>query len=269
MHNQTMVVVVQIAVAVVVVTKYITASQASIEAFKTANLLKTLSVYTLIVGQKGTGKLTLAKYIMPNASILDATAYNEIVAALQSTKELIITHLDTISNLQNILSLAESNGVRIIATCSDSYSNELLEEKFSVKLSIPPLSQREEDIEALVEYFSLEVNAILNSTETISKAFKPDISENATSLRRQVYMLLMLNNVNENEIMHIVEKHLYDKLGTKNDYRDNLHLYEVPLIKAGMKKFKSQLQLSDRLGLNRNTLRKKIAENRAFGLDEI
>jgi len=35
-----------------------------------------------------------------------------------------------------------------------------------------------------------------------------------------------------------------------------LHLYEVPIIKAGLQRFKSQLQLSEKLGLNRNTLRK-------------
>jgi DNA-binding protein Fis len=46
-----------------------------------------------------------------------------------------------------------------------------------------------------------------------------------------------------------------------------LHLYEVPLIRAGIKKFKSQLQLSDKLGLNRNTLRKKITEHAHYKLE--
>ena len=260
------VVVVQAVAAVVVVTNYITASQASIEAFKTANLLKTLSVYALIVGQRGTGKITLAKYIMPNAVVIDASSYNEIVVALQSSSELIISHLDIISNLHNVLSLAETNGVRIIATCSDTYSSDLLEDKFSVRLVIPPLSERREDVKALIEHFIFEAQEKLNSKELIPIDFKPDISENAISLRRQVYMLSMLNNVSQSDIMEMLEKFLYDKLGSKNDYRDNLFLYEVPLINAGMKKFKSQLQLSEKLGLNRNTLRKKIAENRDFGL---
>ena len=63
-----------------------------------------------------------------------------------------------------------------------------------------------------------------------------------------------------------MENFLIEKIGSNNDYRNFLHLYEVPLIQAGIKRFKSQLQLSERLGLNRNTLRKKIAENEAFGL---
>jgi DNA-binding protein Fis len=44
-------------------------------------------------------------------------------------------------------------------------------------------------------------------------------------------------------------------------------LYEVPLIRAGIKRFKSQLQLADKLGLNRNTLRKKIADHSDYQFD--
>ena len=53
-------------------------------------------------------------------------------------------------------------------------------------------------------------------------------------------------------------------MGTNSDYRNLIYLYETPLIRAGLKKFKSQLQLSDKLGLNRNTLRKKIADNAEY-----
>jgi len=58
--------------------------------------------------------------------------------------------------------------------------------------------------------------------------------------------------------------YLFDKLGSNSDYRNFLYLYEVPLIKAGLNKFNSQLKLSDKLGLNRNTLRKKIADNKQY-----
>ncbi|HIC42959.1 MAG TPA: Fis family transcriptional regulator, partial [Sulfurimonas sp.] len=57
-------------------------------------------------------------------------------------------------------------------------------------------------------------------------------------------------------------------LGGNNDYRNFLYLFEAPLIKAGLEKFKTQLQLADKLGLNRNTLRKKIAENKEYLKDE-
>jgi DNA-binding protein Fis len=64
--------------------------------------------------------------------------------------------------------------------------------------------------------------------------------------------------------MDIMENYLAPKLGSNSDYRKFLYLYETPIIRAGLKKFKSQLQLSDRLGLNRNTLRKKIADNKEY-----
>jgi DNA-binding protein Fis len=67
--------------------------------------------------------------------------------------------------------------------------------------------------------------------------------------------------------MTIMENFLLQKLGGNNDYRRFLPLFEVPLIKAGMKRFKSQLQLADKLGLNRNTLRKKIADHAAYHLE--
>ena len=47
-------------VQVVVVTNFITASEASSQAFKTATLLKTLTVNALIMGEVGVGKSTLA-----------------------------------------------------------------------------------------------------------------------------------------------------------------------------------------------------------------
>jgi DNA-binding protein Fis len=74
----------------------------------------------------------------------------------------------------------------------------------------------------------------------------------------------LLQDIKEVELMNIIENYLADKLGSQSDYRNFLHLYEVPLIKAGLNRFKSQLQLSDKLGLNRNTLRKKIADNQKY-----
>ena len=71
----------------------------------------------------------------------------------------------------------------------------------------------------------------------------------------------LLQDINESELMDIMRNYLIDKLGSNSDYKNFNHLYEAPLLKAGLEKFKSQLRFADRLGLNRNTLRKKIAEN--------
>jgi len=74
----------------------------------------------------------------------------------------------------------------------------------------------------------------------------------------------LLQDIQDTELIEIIQNYLYDKLGSNNDYKNFLYLYEVPLINAGLSRFKSQLQLSDRLGLNRNTLRKKIADNKEY-----
>jgi DNA-binding protein Fis len=60
--------------------------------------------------------------------------------------------------------------------------------------------------------------------------------------------------------MGFFELYVEDKIGGINDYRDLLYLYEVPLLRAELNKFKSQLQVAKHMGLNRNTLRKKIQE---------
>ena len=44
-------------------------------------------------------------------------------------------------------------------------------------------------------------------------------------------------------------------------YKEHLGLYEKPLIEAGLHKYGSQSKLSQILGINRNTLRKKIHEH--------
>ena len=136
---------------------------------------------------------------------------------------------------------------------------------FSVKFNIPPLSNREEDVYSLIDKFTYEAFLLFGTCENFNiKNFKPDLSQNANSLKRQVMIYSLLQDINDIELMGIIENYLYNKLGSNSDYRKFLYLYEVPLVRAGLDKFKSQLQLADKLGLNRNTLRKKIADNSEY-----
>ncbi len=260
-------VVVRMVALVVDATSFLSSSDASKEAFKTANLLKTLTVNALISGENGTGKRSLAKYILPDASIFDALNHDEIISALPSCKSIIIFNINNSPNITQLFNCIANNNVRVVATTSVSQYSEYQDEYFSIKIPLPPLKERPEDIVMLQKLFIDEAKNIfsIQSDFDISK-IEPDLSQNAYSLKRQIMMNYLLDDISESELMLIMENFLMDKLGSNNDYRNFLHLYEVPLIQAGIKRFKSQLQLSERLGLNRNTLRKKIAENEAFGL---
>lgn len=251
----------------VVVTKFITASNASKEAFKTANLLKTLTVNTLIYGERGTGKKTLAKYIVPNASVINASSFDELLTAIDSSHEIIITNIDNSPNINRVFNAIKDRKIRVIATCSNHNINELYDDVFSVKLELPPLQKRMEDVEALIDLYLSEVKEIVRDDVKFSRLnFIPDLSDNSISLKKQIFSYSFLENITQNELMYLIENYLEDKIGTNNDYRNNLYIYEVPLIRAGLKKYKSQLQLAEKLGLNRNTLRKKISENSEYGL---
>jgi len=251
----------------VAATDFLAASHASTEALRTATLLKTLQVNALISGAKGTGKQTLARIILPNAVILDARDFENVLNALESNDEVVLTHIEHCPNITLLLERIKSEKVRLIATASSEYLSETLRDFFSVKMALPPLRERPEDVELLITHFSAEADRIFDlHPEEALQGKKPDLSENAYSLRKQIFFERLMGGVGEAEVMQVMERYLQAKMGSHNDYRKFLHLYEVPLIRTGLKMFKSQLQLAERLGLNRNTLRKKIAENEHFGL---
>ncbi|MBU1927475.1 Fis family transcriptional regulator [bacterium] len=247
------------------VTNFVTASDASAQAFKTATLLKTLSVNSLITGESGVGKKSLAKYILPDAQIIDASDLDHILVSLENSREIIISNLENSPNLIRLIKAIQQNNVRIVATAKSSFSDENIDDLFSLKFDIPPLSQRLEDVDVLVKSFIKEAALLFNSNEKFDlKNFQPDLSQNSNSLRRQVMISYLLQDIKDVELMDIIDNYLYSRLGSNSDYRNFLYLYEVPLIRSGLRKFKSQLKLADKLGLNRNTLRKKISDNKQY-----
>jgi len=266
MHNQKQVVHVVQGVAV---TNFISSSDASLEALKTANLLKGLPINAFIFGQSGTGKKSLAKYILPDAPVIDASLYTELEGALSSHKTLIVENFDKIPNYDNFKHLLDKYGVRIMALANTLFNQDIIDSFFGIKVFLPPLSERPEDVDTLCEYFLQEAKQTLSIQNSVQlNRADIDLSNNAHSVRRHVYMQVQLQDINEAELMSIMQTFLQSRLGGNNDYRNFLYLFEAPLINAGLDKFKTQLQLADKLGLNRNTLRKKIAENKEYLKDE-
>ncbi len=244
-------------------TNYIAKSRASIEALKSANLLKSVAINALILGERGVGKLTLAQHIVV-APVVDATAFNELLALLETNSSVIIKNFHKITNYKKLKIALDVHKTRIIATANSSISETLIDEFFSLKITLPPLSERAEDVMPLMEKFSFEAQEMFDSNnDGLSlDEIRPDLTQNCYSLRRSVYNAFLMSSFGEEEILFMLERFLYHRIGGRNDYRDLLYLFDVPMIKSGYTKFGSQLAISEKFGLNRNTLRKKINDNK-------
>ena len=75
----------------------------------------------------------------------------------------------------------------------------------------------------------------------------------------------MLGSINKEQMMDVLEQFLSKEIDKNSDYKTLLEIFEVPLLKAMRTKYKSQLQMANKLGINRNTLRKKMYQ---YALEE-
>lgn len=226
---------------------------------KSFNLTKTLFVSSIIIGEPHTGKKSLARYLFPNTPLVSGENQEEVQAALEENDELIITNFEKLSN-QSSLDLTNK---RIIATADYMGNQELIDDLFAFIYMMPSLSERPDDIEYLKNRFIKEACAtLMREEDTVeSREIVLDLSKNSKSLKRSVYMHLIQENMEAKDIEGMLYHYLLKHLDGNDGYREYLGLYEKPLIQAGLKKFGSQLQLSQVLGINRNTLRKKIHEH--------
>ena len=226
---------------------------------KSFNLTKTLFVSSIIIGESHTGKKSLARYLFPNATLVSGSNQKEVEEALEISDELIITNFEKLSN-QNTLDFTNK---RIIATADYLGNPELIDDLFAFIYTMPSLQERPEDINYLIDLFIKEASSTLMVDDL---NIDPDdiplnFTKNSKSLKKSVYMYIMRQSMNAQDIESVLYSYLLKHLDGNDSYREHLGLYEKPLIEAGLKKFGSQLQLSQVLGINRNTLRKKIHEH--------
>jgi DNA-binding NtrC family response regulator len=260
-------------VEVVDVINFIAHSNPAKEALKTANLLKTFSVNILITGEVGVGKKTLAQYISPSANILNALQIDNFYNNFENFKnssQIIIEDFHKIPNFQNLKKFIEKKELQIIATSTVSLNSKIMDNFFNITLNIPSLSSKERklDIEPLIKKFLTEAedffkfNIEIDKIE-ISKIDKRyiNLEQNGNSLKKSIFSYYFFSQMNDKEIMILLEDYFFKNFEESDNYKKFLSIYEKSLIKAGLKKYKSQLQLSKVLGLNRNTLRKKINES--------
>ena len=238
--------------------QFFTNSEAVRHIVKGFNLTKTLFVSSILVGEKHIGKKTMISYLFPEAVWVDGRDLNAIEEALVQHDELVITHFELISN-HNALKF-HNKRIVAIADYIDNIRN--IDDLFAFIYKMPPLRDRPEDVSYLTERFAMEAKEILmiQNTPTLDCS-RLDLSQNSKTLKKSIFRQVMTQNADAEMIEETLYQYFIKLLEGNNGYKEHIRLFEKPLIEAGLKKFGSQLQLSKILGINRNTLRKKIHEH--------
>lgn len=223
---------------------------------KGLTLTKSLYVSSLIIGEAFTGKKTFIQTLFPNSIYVDAQNEEELFAALDANTELIIYNFEEVRNIENL----NFENKRIIAISNSTKDIQRLSKVFAFIYEMPNLQERE-DLSLLIAHFQKEIQAELMIEEYLELNHETlDLSHNIKSLKASIYKQLIMKTFNKEDIHAFLYDYLFKEIEGNNSYREHLGLYEEPLIMAGLKKYKSQLKLAGVLGLNRNTLRKKIQE---------
>lgn len=227
---------------------------------KSFNLTKTLYVSSIIIGDAHTGKKSLARSLFPDAPLVSGEHQEEVELALESYDELIITDFEKLTK-QNGLDFTNK---RIIATANYMGNSSLIDDIFAFIYTMPSLQERPEDVTYLKEVFIKEASDTLMLEKNMinTNSITLNLTKNTKSLKKSIYTHLLKQSMQATDIEDVLYTYLFNHLDGNDAYKEHLRLYERPLIEAGLKKFGSQLQLSSVLGINRNTLRKKIHEHK-------
>ncbi|CAM3440063.1 sigma 54-interacting transcriptional regulator [Arcobacter aquimarinus] len=241
--------------------EYIAKDSISKEILNSAKLLQAVEVNALILGENGVGKKSLAKYILPHSEIYEAKNLQKDITdevLILQNEAIIIDKINEITNIDLFLRWIEENSIRVIAISQTENLNQKIKDIFSINLEIPNLTKREEDTKALINKFSQEASSILDMPLIPQSKLIINISNNTHSLRKSIYFSYLFETIGEHEILMFLEKYISENLYGENSYKDLSYIFEVPLLKASTKKYKSQVQVAKHLGLNRITLRKKL-----------
>ena len=238
---------------------FFTTSEKIQHIIKSFNLTKTLFVSSIIIGEAYTGKKTLARYLFPDAYLVSGTDQEAVALALENHDELIISDFEKLSNQSNL----DFSNKRIIATANYIGNAGIIDDIFAFIYTMPALHERPDDVKFLLDKYTKEACSTLMLTNDIVQNDIPiNLTTNSKSLKKSIYQYLMKQTMNLEDIKELLHNYLYTHFEGNDNYREHLGLYEIPLIEAGLQKYGSQLQLSQALGINRNTLRKKIHEHK-------
>jgi DNA-binding NtrC family response regulator len=242
--------------------KFIALSPSTKKILKVARMSASLPVNVLITGQTGVGRKLLAFEVSPDAYVFKAKDLEKLLIEkkvnLDEYPVIIVHNIDSVINKQEFIN--KLNGTRIIATSID-VSDEL-SSHFAVKLEIPPLDQREEDLEELTLQYIREASKIYSSS-IVKEDIRIDLSGNGVTLKQSIFKAILLKSIKKAEMMDVLYDYSYKALQDGADYKKLVELFEIPILNAARAIYKSQLQMAKNLKMNRITLRKKL--NKYFG----
>jgi len=223
------------------------------------NLTKTLFVSSIIIGEANIGKKRLARYLFPHAHLVSGENQHNVESALESYDELIITDFEKLNNQESL----RFDNKRIIATANFMGNSHTIDTLFAFIYAMPSLKERPEDTLYMKKHFleKAKHDLLLEGEYFDTDHIPIDLSDNNKSLKKSIYEYLLIHSMNQKSIETAIYYYIMKHIDGNNAYKEYLELYERPLIQAGLKKYGSQLQLAQILGINRNTLRKKIHEH--------
>ncbi|MCI4399399.1 MAG: hypothetical protein JHC37_02440 [Campylobacteraceae bacterium] len=238
--------------------EFVASSHEMQEVKKLISLVRGINVNTVIVGDVGVGKSLCAKLILPNAIVVYGDKPEDVLKALKNFDEIIIENFEKLPNPDS-LSL---DGKKVVATSRKKIKESTLDRIFGIKIEIPPLSSRADDIPVLIDSFLGKIQKELGIDGDVDLSSVPiDLSENCHSLKRAVYRACLCGFVDEDQLCSIMEEYFYKHIDeTDDNYKRFLEMFDLAIINANHRKFKSQLLMSYKMGINRNTLRKKILQ---------
>lgn len=221
-------------------------------------LNKNIVASSILNGQLYTGKLVLVKSIYTDIKFIDGEFIDEYKDVLNKEKKIIIYNFEKIQNMDYI----DFNNIQIIAISNYKSIPKSIQNKFAFIYEMPSFRTRTNEIKKFIKKISLKAQASLNvQMDEEIHIENLDLSQNFQSIEASIYKEIIKNTLSKEEIEDVLYIYLYSLIDGENDYKTLIKIFERPLIKAGLNKYKSSLKLSKILGINRNTLSKKVKEN--------
>lgn len=238
--------------------KFISKSKYNKQILHSGLLAIELPVNILIIGNSGLGKKLLANELSKNTLHFDALLLEELINLskinLEQYTKLIIYNINNIINKDEFFKNIKH--IKIIATSNLNFS--VFSNIFAVKLELKDLQIDNDDFIEIKNNYIKEAIYLSNNKNIDESEIKYDLTNNAISLKKSIFKHIFQHSLDQKDISHTLEQYLYKELKKNKSYKELLGLFEIPLLNASSRAFKSQVKISEQLKINRITLRKKI-----------